>query len=346
MGIHRLPNGIVRVPGVRGCRRALKFGDMLPQATRVMSQMGYGISAVILLAMTPLSVSAAAEHHSATQPPGYKAARVHYGPMNKMIMSVRINGQRADLLVDTGSNQVILDTEAAESCGVRPSQRGPLYIGLTKVQGESLPLGFVQNMSAGSKSFGSILAALRKSPHAHTANATIDGVLGLDILFRHKALINCRTKVVLFKIDQGRPANFGSVAASEKFTRIPIRREQTGALTVPCSIRAQSMRLVLDTGAFITILHEGFVKSLGLAVEPTRISAQFGRGAPKRINTAKIGDLSIGMFRVSPKKLGVTSLPRFALQQGDTRIAGILGMDTLYNCHAIIDLDGMNLFLK
>jgi hypothetical protein len=37
---------------------------------------------------------------------------------------------------------------------------------------------------------------------------------------------------------------------------------------------------------------------------------------------------------------------RFALQQGDTKIAGILGMDTLYICHAIIDLDGMNLFLK
>jgi hypothetical protein len=34
------------------------------------------------------------------------------------------------------------------------------------------------------------------------------------------------------------------------------------------------------------------------------------------------------------------------LQQGSTRISGILGIDTLYNYHAIIDLDGMNLFLK
>jgi hypothetical protein len=35
-----------------------------------------------------------------------------------------------------------------------------------------------------------------------------------------------------------------------------------------------------------------------------------------------------------------------ALQQGSTRISGILGMDTLYTFHGIIDLDGMNLFLK
>jgi hypothetical protein len=39
-------------------------------------------------------------------------------------------------------------------------------------------------------------------------------------------------------------------------------------------------------------------------------------------------------------------LPQFALHQGSSKIAGILGMDTLYICHAIIDLDGMNLFLK
>jgi hypothetical protein len=32
--------------------------------------------------------------------------------------------------------------------------------------------------------------------------------------------------------------------------------------------------------------------------------------------------------------------------KGGAKVSGILGMDTLYNCHAIIDLGGMNLFLK
>ena len=173
----------------------------------------------------------------------------------------------------------------------------------------------------------------------------MDGVLGLDILLRHEALINCWTKLVFFKIDQARRINLGSVAASEKFTRVPIQREETGALTVPCSIRGRQVRLLIDTGAFVTILHEGFVKLLGTAVEPTRISAQFGRGVSKRIRTAKT-DMAIGAFKVPLRKFGVAPLPQFALQQGSSKIAGILGMDTLYLCHAIIDLDGMNLFLK
>jgi predicted aspartyl protease len=204
----------------------------------------------------------------------------------------------------------------------------------------------VQNMSAGSMNFGSSLVVLRRSSHADAANGAFDGIVGLDILFRHKALINCRTKLVFFKVDQARRINLGSVAASEKFTRVPIRREETGALTVPCSIRGQPTRLLVDTGAFVTLFHEGFVKSLALAAEPTRISAQVGRGASKRISAAKINDLSIGMFKLPPEKFGIAPLPQFALQQGDTKIAGILGMDTLYICHAIIDLDGMNLFLK
>ena len=78
--------------------------------------------------------------------------------------------------------------------------------------------------------------------------------------------------------------------------------------------------------------------------EPTRISAQFARGASKRINAAKIDDVNIGAFKALPQKFGVATLPNFALQQGSTKIAGILGMDTLYICHAIIDLDGMSLF--
>jgi predicted aspartyl protease len=318
--------------------------------------------ALILLFIAPLSISGAAKNCSATQLAGYKIVRVHYGPMNKMIMSVRINGQPANLLVDTGSNQLILDAEAAESFGVRPSQLildaeaaesfgvrpsqvGLRYIRFTQINGQALPVGFAQNVTAGSMNFGSRLVTLSDSIHSEAGKTHIDGVLGVDILLRNKALINCRTKLVFFKVDQARRINLGSVAASEKFTRIPIRREENGALTVPCSIRGQPTHLLIDTGAFVTILHKSFAASLGVA-EPTRISAQFGPAGSKKIGAAKLADLTIGALKVPPEKFGVAPLPQFALQQGDTKIAGILGMDTLYICHAIIDLDGMNLFLK
>ena len=299
-----------------------------------------------LLALTPISTFGAAKNRPLPQLSGYKAVRVHYGPLNKMIMSVQINGQPANLLVDTGANEIILDADAAQSFGVQPSQRGARYIGFTEFGGQMFPVGFVQTMTAGSMSFGSSPVVLRSSGPSGTGNGHVDGVLGLQTLFRYKAVINCRTKLVFFKVDPARQMNLSSIATSQKFTRIPLRREGSGALTVPCSIHGESTRLLVDTGAFVTTFNQTLFKSLGIASEPTRISAHFASGASKHISAGRISDLKIGDFKVPPEKFGVTALPHFALRQGATRISGILGMDTLYICRAIIDLDGMNLFLK
>jgi predicted aspartyl protease len=281
-----------------------------------------------------------------TQPSGYKAVRVHYRPLNKMIMPVRINGRRANLLVDTGSNQIILNAAAAASFGVQTSQGGLPYIQQTRINGQSLPVGFAQSLIAGGMSFGRMPVTLRKSSHSDTGGTAIDGVLGLDVLTRHKAVINCRTKLIFFKVDQARQVDLSSVASEEKFTRIPLRREENGALTVPCSIRGQPVRLFVDTGAFLTIFHEAFLKSVGVPIEATRVSAHFAPGASRKISAGQINDLKIGGFKTPPAKFGVTALPNFTLRQGSARVSGILGMDTLFNCHGIIDLDSMNLFLK
>jgi len=271
---------------------------------------------------------------------------VHYGPLNKMIMGARINGRRANLLVDTVSNQIILNGAAAASFGVQTSQGGLFYLQQTQINGKSLPVGFAQSLIAGSMSFGSTPVTLRKSSRSDTGGTPVDGVLGLDVLTRHKAVINCRTKLIFFKVDQTRQVDLSSVALEEKFTRIPLQREQNGALTVPCSIRGQPARLFVDTGAFLTIFHEAFLKSVGVSVEATRISAYFAAGASRKISAGQINDLRIGGFRTPPAKFGVAALPNFTLRQGSARVSGILGMDTLYDCHGIIDLDSMNLFLK
>ena len=311
---------------------------------------------LVLFTIIPASLFCSITGHRQTELSGYKAVRIHYGPLNKMIMPVRINGQPANLLVDTGANQVILNTNAAESFGVSPSQRaealprptvqGFSYIRFTQINGQQLPVGFAQNLSAGSMSFGSLLVTLRNPSYSDVGNTHIDGVLGLDILSRYKAVINCRTRLIFFKVDRTRQMHLSSVALPEKFTRIPLRREENGALTVSCSVGRQPARLLVDTGAFITTFDEAFLRPLGVPLEATRVSAHFARGTARKISAGKINNLQIGQFKIPPAKFGVTALPNFALQQASTRISGILGIDTLYNYHAIIDLDGMNLFLK
>src|ERR1700755_2330862 len=117
---------------------------------------------VAVLLIIPSSTLASVKGKPA-QLSGYKAVRVHYSPLNKMIMGARINGRRANLLVDTGSNQIILNAGAAASLGVQTSQGGLFYLQQTRINGQSLPVGFAQSLIAGSMSFGSTPVTLRKS---------------------------------------------------------------------------------------------------------------------------------------------------------------------------------------
>jgi predicted aspartyl protease len=352
MDIHRLPNrDVMNVSSVRGIESTM--GSLILNLKIHGGRLRYLWIVCILLAMAPAAVSRAAKQAQPTQLPGYEAVPVHYGPLNKMIVSVSINGHPANLLVDTGANQIILNADAAASFDVRPSQRGLRYIYFTKINGELFPVAFAQNLTAGNINLGSSLVTLLNarsysgsSNHLGNQNLPVNGVLGTDILLRHKAIINCRTKFVFFKIDRSRPLQLASVALPEKFTQVPLRQEGNGAFTVPCSIHGQNGRLLVDTGAFLTTFSEAVLKSLGIALQPTRASARFTTGTARQMNAGRIDNLRIGDFKVPPAKFGAAVLPNFALEQGNTRIDGILGIDLLFNCHAIIDFGTMSLFLK
>src|SRR5215831_15883496 len=209
----RLPNAegipLLQVRKARGCVRTPKvstkqnaafyrfshellWSAMCPRIVLARHDRCVRLFILLLLAIAPFSIFAAAKNPPPMHLPGYKAVPVHYGPMNKMIMSVRINGQPANLLVDTGASQLILDTETAASFRIRPSQRGLRYIRFTQINGQDLPVGFAQNITASGMNFGSSPVTLRSSNHAGSGTGAghVDGVLGLDILLRHKAVIN------------------------------------------------------------------------------------------------------------------------------------------------------------
>ena len=265
-----------------------------------------------------------------------------------MIMSVQINGHPANLLVDTGSKQMILDTEAAE---IIRRQAIATWSALHPVHEDSGPIiaGWLcaKHIRWQHEFWQQPGRAARVIARGRCKCSVSMAFWALTFFFRHKALINCRTKTCLL---QSRSSSADQSWFGCCFRKIHTRSDTTGgnrradgAVLNP----GQPTRLLVDTGAFVTILHEGFVKSLGSSrrnLPGSRHSS--ADGASKQISAAKINDLKIGDFKVPPEKFGVAPLPQFALRQGSSKIAGILGMDTLYIYHAIIDLDGMNLFLK
>jgi predicted aspartyl protease len=285
--------------------------------------------------------------------PGYKAVRIHYGALNRMLVPITIEGQAANLIVDTGARQIVLDADSAASFGISPARNRMRYIGSTEFNGQLAPLAFARNLTVGSMNFGGTDVALLNSgggssfaTGSRAREAHIVGILGTDLLTRYKAVINCGTRLIFFKVDPSRQLRLGRVALSQHFTRVPMARQANGSFTVSCSINGHPGTLLVDTGALVTTLDEAATRSFGVALHPTKATAHFPTGVERKISLGEVNHLMIGDFKVPPTRVATAALPGFARNQGNSKIDGILGLELLVFCHSIIDFDSMSLFLK
>ena len=97
----------------------------------------------------------------------------------------------------------------------------------------------------------------------------------MSLLVAHRAVINTRTKLVFFKTAASVPLQLSAAVSSEKFTTVPLRREENGGFTVSCSINGQQRRVFVDTGAFVTTLNERLLRSLGIALQPAHVPYRY-----------------------------------------------------------------------
>jgi len=284
--------------------------------------------------------------------PGYTAVPVHYSHWNKMVMDAVVNGHRTRFFVDTGAGYSILDAGRAHSLGVSPVGADSPYGEFANLNGVRYRVGYLNSLRAGAMDFGSGPMALFQPASEDAAlNARIngeneDGIIGADILTRYKAVINCYTKTVFFKTGSSEQVHVARFAASQNFKKIPLREEVSRAFTVPGSINGHPCRLLVDTGAFITTFDLNRAKEFGVSFTATRMSGSFADGITRRVAVGNVANLKIGDYQVPRQRLAASVLPDFAVDQGQVKIGGILGMELLAASHGIIDFDSMSLFLK
>jgi predicted aspartyl protease len=284
--------------------------------------------------------------------PGYVAVPVYYSHWNKMLMEAVVNGHRTRFVVDTGAGYSILDADRAHSLGVSPVGSDSPYGEFTNLNGMRYRVGYLNSLRAGAMDFGSGPMALFQPADTDAGldsrlnGENADGIIGADILTHYKAVINCYTRTIFFKTSSSEHLHVARFAASQNFIKIPLREEVSRAFTIPASINSHPCRLLVDTGAFITAFDLKRAKELGLSFTATRMNGSFADGISRRVAVGKVVNLKIGDYQVPPQQLAASVLPDFALDQGQAKIAGILGMELLAASHGIIDFESMSLFVK
>jgi predicted aspartyl protease len=311
-----------------------------------------------LLAPLLLLCCAAKHPASGNEPylPGHKGIQLERGLQNHLVVSGQVNNQPATFIIDTASAITFLRGDSAGRLGVVASG-GDYAI----APGKSLPRASV-NLQAGTMDFGKVMIGLA-DPAQHAGNLPADGSIGLDLLRRYKAVINCRTKQIFFKTAAS-SMDLAATTTAQGFARIPIREDRNGYLMVACSLGGKSGRMMVDTGAFATIMNETALRYRGVTGENSNLTAANFDGKVQRLRVATIDNLKIGPLSIAPRELAMMNLTgeagrRKGLRMGYSYVEatarrdsggeiffGLLGNDLLDHLHAIIDLESMNLFLK
>lgn len=304
----------------------------------------WALAPVVLLA---LDAANAATPRQRIELPGYEGLPLERGAQNHLVLHATVNGRPANFLIDTGAAKTFLRADRARNLGLEASA------GSASV-----------DLRASPRLFGRITVALY-DPSQGAGYLPADGTIALDMLRQYKAVINCRSKQIFFATDPSRRLNLARIAVARGFVQVPIQQDRRGYLNVPCSIRRKAGRLSLDTGAFLTMLDEQTLSSLGITGSPTRRTAGGFDGRVHTLQLAQIDDLKIGPVPIPPQRLAMTNITPERRSRKDLMIGftpvesivrrdagrgevffGLLGNDLLDYQQAIIDLESMSLFLK
>ncbi len=176
----------------------------------------------------------------------------------------------------------------------------------------------------------------------------IDGIIGADILFPTKAVLDCQRGLLILKTD---PDAVGSAPGFDRrgFQAVPIQVSDGFNLYVNGSINGAPAKLMVDTGSFATLLHRSFVRRMRIATRETAYSSTAVNLTERGVRVARIRKLSVGSVDIIGKEVGVIDLEGLiheGLLRGSPPVAGLLGGEILNRHHGIIDFGTRTLYLK
>jgi predicted aspartyl protease len=176
----------------------------------------------------------------------------------------------------------------------------------------------------------------------------IDGILGADILFPTKAILDCKRQLLVLKMDPDLPGHAPGIDYTG-FKAIPMQVSEGFNLYVNATINDAPARLMVDTGAFATLLHRSFVRQMRIPMRETPFSSAAVNLKQRGVQVARIRKLSVGSVDIKGKEVGVIDLDGLihkGLLQGTPPVAGLLGAEILSKYHGIIDFGTRTLYLR
>lgn len=285
--------------------------------------------------------------------PGFIALPLQRSRQNHLLLRAFINGKPALLGVDTGAPVTAVAASRRAYFGLKPVQPGLGIPSRVEINGTFSSVVTAKTLRIGGLTLvNEHLVAIDLSNSANAAKQfkekAIDGILGVDVLFATKAVLDCQAPMLILNSD---PKSQRSATGVNRpgSQRIPFQVSDGQNLYVSSAINGRASKLMLDTGAFATLLHQPFVRRMKIPMRETRYTSAAVNLKQRGVHMAHIRNFSVGNLNLLGKDVGVINLEGLVhgpLLDGSPPVAGLLGAEILRNHHGVIDFGARCLYLK
>lgn len=307
----------------------------------------------LALAIEPTFGASRDRPSAALENPVYQALPLERSRQNHLLVRAEINGKPALLGVDSGAPVSAISAARRSHFGMSAIPGTSRLPARLKINGLYNRVTIAHRLRLGALTLvDEPMVAIDLSAPARAAREykeqELDGILGADVLFPTKAVIDCKAQVLFMKIDPDVPGNVPGVN-TRGWKNVPIRVSKGWNLYVDSKLNGKPAQLMIDTGSFTTLIHRQFVRDLKLKVRDTPYASGAVNLEERGIELTTIRRFAVGPFLVRGKEVGVMDLQGLIhgdLLKGSPPVAGLLGSEFLRRNHAIIDFGTRTLYLK
>ena len=232
---------------------------------------------------------------------------------NTYRLPVIANGKAGDLTIDTGSPSAVVFQAVMKKFGLTREETDIAVHGAFGKGKEKIGRTTIRQLAMGNCTLMNVKAAVISEPGGsglYRAYGATDGLFGLGEMMKYGAVLDISNRLLLVNPrgqSKGISGGIRTILTKQGYTPVELSISG-GHLWVSAVVNGTPCRLVVDTGAFLTVLDEEFARQARLGGYNTGAYAQgFGTKA-RPILVSQFPEFKVGDFTIKNASVTITGL--------------------------------------
>ena len=269
---------------------------------------------------------------------------------NTYRIPISANGKVGDLTIDTGASTSIIFKASVKKFGLLPTETNERVHGAFGKGNEKISVVTIHQLTMGNLALMNVKVAVLSDfvgNGLYRPYGLTDGLLGLREMLKYGTVLDLNNHLLLAHPGgqmKGIADGIHSILTKQGYTPIKLSMVE-GHLEVPAVVNDTPCKLIVDTGAFFTVIDRQFARKARIGGYDTGLNAQ-GLGTNGRgIGYSHFSELKVGDFTIKNASVTISDLDA-EITGGKLQAGGLLGAEYLGLHGAIFDFNSGTLYLR